>query len=114
MDVCVCVRAHAMFVQIAQLTQREQSLGQRLETVCEENAELKDSVSSLCTRLALQEQQSNMQMQQVHNTHTVMILYSQFDCLEFSSLMNKWRFCGHFEPGALTVSAMRRIFKHLK
>ncbi|XP_060761785.1 BICD family-like cargo adapter 1 isoform X3 [Neoarius graeffei] len=55
----------ALKEEIAQLTQREQSLGQRLETVCEENAELKDSVSSLCTRLALQEQQSNMQTQQL-------------------------------------------------
>ncbi|KAI4878917.1 hypothetical protein NFI96_025783 [Prochilodus magdalenae] len=50
---------------VARLTQREQTLSQRLETVCEENAELRDSVSSLHTRLALQEQQSQTQTQQL-------------------------------------------------
>ncbi|XP_026797143.2 BICD family-like cargo adapter 1 isoform X2 [Pangasianodon hypophthalmus] len=55
----------ALKEQVAQLTQREQFLERRLATVCEENGELRESVSSLHTRLALQEQQSNMQIQQL-------------------------------------------------
>ncbi|XP_027018491.2 BICD family-like cargo adapter 1 isoform X1 [Tachysurus fulvidraco] len=51
--------------QVARLTEREQSLEQRLETVCKENAGLRDSVSSLYTQLALQEQQINTQTQQL-------------------------------------------------
>ncbi|XP_037387078.1 BICD family-like cargo adapter 1 isoform X2 [Pygocentrus nattereri] len=55
----------ALREQVARLTQREQALSQRLETACEENAELKDKVSSLHTHLGLQEQQSQTQTQQV-------------------------------------------------
>ncbi|KAM9440241.1 BICD family-like cargo adapter 1 isoform 2-T2 [Clarias gariepinus] len=47
------------------LKEQEQSLEQRLETVCEENAKLRDSLTSLYAQLALQEQQSNMQVQQL-------------------------------------------------
>ncbi|XP_072524963.1 BICD family-like cargo adapter 1 [Salminus brasiliensis] len=56
---------NALREQVARLTQQEQTLTQRLETVCEENAELRDRVSSLHTRLALQEQQSHTQTQQL-------------------------------------------------
>lgn len=83
-NVCVCPFVCVMVVQVARLTQQEQSLEQRLETVYEENAGLRDSVSSLHTRLTLQEQQSNTQTQQVYSTHVISILYSQFECLEFS------------------------------
>ncbi|XP_066513758.1 BICD family-like cargo adapter 1 [Hoplias malabaricus] len=55
----------ALREQVARLRQREQSLEQRLETVCEENAELRENVSSLHARLALQEQQSHTQSQQL-------------------------------------------------
>ncbi|KAL7842716.1 hypothetical protein SRHO_G00244050 [Serrasalmus rhombeus] len=55
----------ALREQVARLTQREQALSQRLETACEENAELKDKVSSLHTCLGLQEQQSQTQTQQL-------------------------------------------------
>ncbi|XP_017547228.2 BICD family-like cargo adapter 1 isoform X1 [Pygocentrus nattereri] len=55
----------ALREQVARLTQREQALSQRLETACEENAELKDKVSSLHTHLGLQEQQSQTQTQQL-------------------------------------------------
>ncbi|XP_046732820.1 BICD family-like cargo adapter 1 isoform X3 [Silurus meridionalis] len=55
----------ALKEQVARLMQREQSLEQRLETVCEENTQLRESVSSLCTRLALQEHQSKTQTQQL-------------------------------------------------
>ncbi|KAI5626379.1 BICD family-like cargo adapter 1 [Silurus asotus] len=55
----------ALKEQVARLMQREQSLEQRLETVCEENTKLRESVSSLCTRLALQEHQSKTQTQQL-------------------------------------------------
>lgn len=72
-----------MLVQVARLKEQEQSLEQRLRTVCEENAELKDSVSSLSEQLALQKQQSNTQTQQVHPV--IIILYFQF----ISILLNK-------------------------
>lgn len=55
----------ALKEQVTRLMQREQSLEQRLETVCKENAELRDSVSSLYAQLALHEQESNMQTQQL-------------------------------------------------
>lgn len=58
----VCV-----YVQVARLTQREQTLEQRLKMACHENEELKDSVSSLHKRLDLQEQQSHTHIQQVRS-----------------------------------------------
>ncbi|KAF4076717.1 hypothetical protein AMELA_G00218240 [Ameiurus melas] len=58
-------RACVMGADVTRLTQREQSLEQRLETVFKENAELRDSVSSLYAQLALHEQESNTQTQQL-------------------------------------------------
>ncbi|XP_051965620.1 BICD family-like cargo adapter 1 isoform X3 [Xyrauchen texanus] len=52
-------------VQVARLTQREQTLEQHLKTACQENEELRESVSSLHTRLDQQEQQSHTHIQQL-------------------------------------------------
>lgn len=56
---------NALREQVARLTQREQTLEQRLKMACHENEELKDSVSSLHKRLDLQEQQSHTHIQQL-------------------------------------------------
>ncbi|XP_056126985.1 BICD family-like cargo adapter 1 [Rhinichthys klamathensis goyatoka] len=56
---------NALREQVARLTQREQTLEQRLKMTCHENEELKDSVSSLHKRLDLQEQQSHTHIQQL-------------------------------------------------
>ncbi|XP_059389525.1 BICD family-like cargo adapter 1 [Carassius carassius] len=51
--------------QVAWLTQREQTLKQRLKMTCHENEELKDTVTALHARLDLQEQQSHTHIQQL-------------------------------------------------
>ncbi|XP_056329717.1 BICD family-like cargo adapter 1 isoform X2 [Danio aesculapii] len=56
---------NALREQVARLTQREQTLEQRLKMSCHENEELRDTVSSLYTRLDLQEQQSHKYTQQL-------------------------------------------------
>ncbi|XP_077063672.1 BICD family-like cargo adapter 1 [Siphateles boraxobius] len=56
---------NALREQVARLTQREQTLEQRLKMTCHENEELKDSVSSLHKRLDLQEQQTHTHIQQL-------------------------------------------------
>lgn len=62
--------------QMLRLTQKEQTLEQRLEAVCQENAELKASLVALQTRLDLHDQQDQQQRQQVnalvrpHTLHT--------------------------------------------
>ncbi|KAK7172266.1 hypothetical protein R3I93_004549 [Phoxinus phoxinus] len=56
---------NALREQVARLTQREQTLEQRLKMTCHENEELKDSVSSLHKHLDLQEQQSHAHIQQL-------------------------------------------------
>ena len=67
--VCVCV-----CFQVLRLTQKEQVLEERLESVCQENTELRASLASLHTRLALHDQLNQQQSQQVHSraheTHT--------------------------------------------
>ncbi|XP_076838112.1 BICD family-like cargo adapter 1 isoform X2 [Brachyhypopomus gauderio] len=55
----------ALKEQVERLTQQEQDLKQSLAVVCEENAALRDSLSSLQTRLARQEQQNSAQTQLV-------------------------------------------------
>ncbi|KAI7800760.1 BICD family-like cargo adapter 1 [Triplophysa rosa] len=55
----------ALREQIARLVQREQTLEQRLKTSCQENEELRESVSSLHTRLDFQEQQCHTHTQQL-------------------------------------------------
>lgn len=56
---------NAMREQVACLTEKEQALEQRLQCVCEENSELRESLSSLHTRLSLQERQSQQHIQQL-------------------------------------------------
>lgn len=56
---------NALREQVARLTQREQTLEQRLKMSCHENEELRDTVSSLYTRLDLQEQQTHKHTQQL-------------------------------------------------
>lgn len=55
----------ALREQIARLVQREQTLEQRLKTACQENEELRESVSSLHKRLEFQEQQCHAHTQQL-------------------------------------------------
>ncbi|XP_067103164.1 BICD family-like cargo adapter 2 [Osmerus mordax] len=55
----------AMREQVVRLTQREQALEERLNSVCQENADLRDSLASLHTRLALQDQHNQHQSQQL-------------------------------------------------
>ncbi|KAM6946167.1 BICD family-like cargo adapter 1 [Aplochiton taeniatus] len=55
----------AMREQVARLTQKEQVLEERLEVVCQENADLRESLASLHTRLALQDQCNQQQSQQL-------------------------------------------------
>ncbi|XP_042626707.1 BICD family-like cargo adapter 1 isoform X3 [Cyprinus carpio] len=56
---------NALKEQVARLTQREQTLKQRLKMTCHENEELKDTVTALHARLDLQEQQSHTHIQQL-------------------------------------------------
>ncbi|KAL2096325.1 hypothetical protein ACEWY4_008473 [Coilia grayii] len=55
---------NALREQVDRLMQKEQELEQRLQCVCEENLELKENLSSLHTRLTLNEQQSQQHVQQ--------------------------------------------------
>ncbi|GAA6225041.1 bicaudal D-related protein 1-like [Lates japonicus] len=55
----------AMREQVLRLTQKEQVLEKRLESVCEENAELRASLASLHTRLALHDQLNQQHSQQL-------------------------------------------------
>lgn len=57
--VCVCF-------QVLRLTQKEQVLEERLESVCQENTELRATLASLHTRLALHDQLDQQHSQQVH------------------------------------------------
>ncbi|KAK6295916.1 hypothetical protein J4Q44_G00336290 [Coregonus suidteri] len=55
----------AMREQVERLSQKEQALEERLECVCQENADLRDSLASLHTHLALQDQHNQQQSQQL-------------------------------------------------
>ncbi|KAJ8396449.1 hypothetical protein AAFF_G00017550 [Aldrovandia affinis] len=55
----------AMKEQVACLSQKNLSLEQRLEAVCQENAGLQDNLALLHKRLALQEEQGRQQSQQL-------------------------------------------------
>nr|XP_046244979.1 BICD family-like cargo adapter 1 isoform X2 [Scatophagus argus] len=55
----------AMREQVLRLTQREQALEGRLESLCQENTELRASLASLHTRLALQDQLKQQHSQQL-------------------------------------------------
>uniref|UniRef100_UPI0037E918B1 BICD family-like cargo adapter 1 n=1 Tax=Semicossyphus pulcher TaxID=241346 RepID=UPI0037E918B1 len=55
----------AMREQVLRLSQKEQVLEERLETVCRENAELRASLASLHARLALQDQLNQQHSQQL-------------------------------------------------
>ncbi|KAL6116166.1 uncharacterized protein ACO6RY_00843 [Pungitius sinensis] len=55
----------AMREQVLRLTQKEQVLEERLESVCQENTELRASLASLHTRLALQDQLKQQHSQQL-------------------------------------------------
>ncbi|XP_064207373.1 BICD family-like cargo adapter 1 isoform X1 [Anguilla rostrata] len=55
----------AMKEQVACLSQKNQSLEQRLEAVCQENAGLQDSLASLHKHLVLQEEQGLQRTQQL-------------------------------------------------
>ncbi|XP_061575315.1 BICD family-like cargo adapter 1 [Cololabis saira] len=55
----------AMREQVLRLTKKEQELEQRLESVCQENAELRTNLASLHVRLALHEQLSQQHTQQL-------------------------------------------------
>lgn len=57
------------------LTQKEKVLEERLESVCQENTELKASLASLHTRLALHDQLNQQHSQQVHiQIHDLLVL----------------------------------------
>ena len=60
----LCVR---VCFKVLRLTQKEQVLEERLESVCQENTELRASLASLHTRLALHDQLNQQQSQQVHS-----------------------------------------------
>lgn len=53
-------------LQVLRLTHRERVQEERLESVCQENTELRASLASLQTRLALYDQLSQQYSQQVH------------------------------------------------
>ncbi|XP_041796606.1 BICD family-like cargo adapter 1 [Chelmon rostratus] len=55
----------AMREQVLRLTQKEQVLEERLESVCQENTELRASLASLHTRLALHDQLTQQHSQQL-------------------------------------------------
>ncbi|XP_021443594.2 BICD family-like cargo adapter 1 isoform X2 [Oncorhynchus mykiss] len=55
----------AMREQVVRLSQKEQALEEQLESVCQENADLRDRLASLHTRLALQDQHNQQQSQQL-------------------------------------------------
>ncbi|KAM7413292.1 hypothetical protein PAMA_020601 [Pampus argenteus] len=55
----------AMREQVLRLTQKEQVLEERLESVCQENTELRASLASLHTRLALHDQLNQQHSQQM-------------------------------------------------
>ncbi|XP_074498076.1 BICD family-like cargo adapter 1 [Sebastes fasciatus] len=55
----------AMREQVLRLTQKEQALEERLEGVCQENTELRSSLASLHTRLALHDQLNQQHSQQL-------------------------------------------------
>ncbi|XP_070762213.1 BICD family-like cargo adapter 1 [Enoplosus armatus] len=55
----------AMREQVLRLTQKEQVLEERLESVCQENTELRTSLASLHTRLALHDQLNQQHSQQL-------------------------------------------------
>ncbi|XP_040901449.1 BICD family-like cargo adapter 1 [Toxotes jaculatrix] len=55
----------AMREQVLRLTQREQVLEERLESVCQENTELRATLASLHTRLALHDQLKQQHSQQL-------------------------------------------------
>ncbi|XP_061105841.1 BICD family-like cargo adapter 1 isoform X1 [Conger conger] len=55
----------ALKEQVARLSQKNLSLEQRLEAVCQENAGLQDSLASLHKRLVLQEEQGRQRTQQL-------------------------------------------------
>ncbi|XP_031717157.1 BICD family-like cargo adapter 1 [Anarrhichthys ocellatus] len=55
----------AMREQVLRLTQKEQALEERLESVCQENTELRASLASLHTRLALHDQLNQQHSQQL-------------------------------------------------
>ncbi|XP_034557812.1 BICD family-like cargo adapter 1 [Notolabrus celidotus] len=55
----------AMREQVLRLTQKEQVLEERLESVCQENTELRASLASLHARLALQDQHNQQHSQQL-------------------------------------------------
>ncbi|XP_028857040.1 BICD family-like cargo adapter 1 [Denticeps clupeoides] len=55
----------AMREQVLRLSQKEKVLQQRLDSVCQENAELRENLSSLHTQINLQEQRSQQQIQQL-------------------------------------------------
>lgn len=52
--------------QVLRLTQKEQGLEERLESVCQENTALRASLASLHARLALDDQLKQQHSQQVH------------------------------------------------
>ncbi|XP_077578910.1 BICD family-like cargo adapter 1 [Stigmatopora nigra] len=56
---------NVMREQVLRLTQREQALEERLESVCQENAELKANLASLNARLAMHEQLQQKYNQQL-------------------------------------------------
>lgn len=53
-------------LQVLRLTQKEQLLGERLESACQENTELRASLASLRARLARHDQLNQQHAQQVH------------------------------------------------
>ncbi|KAF3847761.1 hypothetical protein F7725_020789 [Dissostichus mawsoni] len=55
----------AMREQVLRLTQKEQVLEERIESVCQENADLRASLASLQTRLALHDQLKQQHSQQL-------------------------------------------------
>lgn len=73
---CVCV------FQVLRLTHKEQVLEQRLESVSQENAELKASLASLHTRLALHDQVNQQHSQQVHKHATDVRCEPTKSCLQ--------------------------------
>lgn len=88
-----------LYFQVLRLTQKEQALEERLEGVCQENTELRSSLASLHTRLALHDQLNQQHSQQVQIQTRQHKAAQCGRCMNERALNNKGIFCSR--PGGL-------------
>lgn len=85
-----CLWSRFVFFQVLRLSQKEQALEERLASVCQENAELRASLASLHTRLALHDQVDHQHSQQVHKqTHRTFFCFPS-NCSEYAPISAVW------------------------